>query len=223
MIDHHAMALDMAKDCLAKGATPAVLELCQNVITAQTREIEVMRGWLLIWYGIEYHPMSMLDMHHMQPQGGMMQNGMGMGMMQDGMGMGMMGETTTAPSDPAAMPMDGMPMQGTVTPAAPGAHDQHHPNAGAAPASGAPAPMDMMDPQGMMGMMGWMHHHLTGVEYEIAWLEAMIDHHGDALHMSERIMGVTERPELDALAQGIIDAQTAEIALMEGMITELGG
>ena len=51
----------------------------------------------------------------------------------------------------------------------------------------------------------------------------MIDHHGDALHMSERILGITERPELRALAEGIIEAQTAEIELMEGMIAELGG
>ncbi len=80
-----------------------------------------------------------------------------------------------------------------------------------------------MDPAGMMGMMGWYHHHLTGVDYEIAWLEAMIDHHDDALHMSQRILSVTERPELQALAQGIIDAQTGEIEVMEGLITELGG
>ena len=64
---------------------------------------------------------------------------------------------------------------------------------------------------------------LTGVDYEIAWLEAMIDHHDDALHMSERILKVTERPELQTLAQGILDAQTAEIAQMETMITDLSG
>ncbi|RPI92222.1 MAG: DUF305 domain-containing protein, partial [Chloroflexi bacterium] len=66
MIDHHQMALDMAYDCWSKATTQAVLDACQNVITAQTREIEIMRGWLLVWYGIEYHPMSMLEMHHMQ-------------------------------------------------------------------------------------------------------------------------------------------------------------
>ena len=80
----------------------------------------------------------------------------------------------------------------------------------------------MEDPAGMMGMMGWYHHHLTGVDYEIAWLEAMIDHHDDALHMAERILEVTERPDLQELAQGIIDAQTAEIEFMEGLLSELG-
>ncbi len=93
MIDHHAMALDMAHDCLEKATTPSVRDLCQNVITAQSREIEIMRGWLLVWYGIEYQPMSMMDMHYMA-QGGMMQGGMMQGgMMQDGMMQGgMMGD-----------------------------------------------------------------------------------------------------------------------------------
>jgi uncharacterized protein (DUF305 family) len=226
MIDHHQMALDMANDCLAIATTESLRTLCQNVITDQSREIEIMRGWLLVWYGIEYQPMSMLDMHHMMMQGGMMQSGgmMGGGMMQDSgmMGGGMMqGGNTTPGSDPM---QPGMQM-GTATPAAPVTgteHDQHHPDA-AAPAQGGMMQGSTMpmDPPGMMGMMGWYHHHLTGTDYEIAWLEAMIDHHDDALHMSERILGVTARPELQALAQGIIDKQTAEIDMMEGLITEL--
>lgn len=142
MIDHHQMALDMAHDCLMKASTDSVVQLCQNVITAQSREIEVMRGYLLDWYGIEYQP--------------------------------------------KAMPM----MMGSG------------------------------DPVGMMGMMSGFAS-LTGRDYEIAWLEAMIDHHDDALHMSERILKVTGRSELQTLAQGIIDAQTAEIAQMEDMIADL--
>ncbi|MBI5959387.1 MAG: DUF305 domain-containing protein [Chloroflexi bacterium] len=233
MIDHHQMALDMANDCLTKATTESLVTLCQNVIADQSREIEIMRGWLLVWYGIEYQPMSMLDMHHMTQSGGMMGGGMmqdggmmGGGMMQDGgmMGGGMMqGGDTTQGGDPM---QPGMQM-GTATPVAPatgGEHDQHHPDAAApaqAPASGAMPGGMMMDPPGMMGMMAWYHHHLTGVDYEIAWVEAMIDHHDDALFMSERIIGVTERPELDALAQGIIDKQTSEIEMMEGLLTEL--
>lgn len=78
-----------------------------------------------------------------------------------------------------------------------------------------------MDMPMMMGMMAGLSN-LEGVEYEIAWLEAMIDHHDDALHMSERILKLEGiHAETAEIAQNIITAQTEEIALMEGMITEL--
>jgi len=76
------------------------------------------------------------------------------------------------------------------------------------------------DPPMMMGMMAGLSR-LEGVEYEIAWLESMIDHHDDALHMSERILLRAEHPELLTLAELIISAQTAEIELMEALIIEL--
>lgn len=43
------------------------------------------------------------------------------------------------------------------------------------------------DPAGMMGMMAGLGQ-LEGQAYEIAFLESMIDHHDDAIHMSERIL-----------------------------------
>jgi len=106
MIDHHQMALDMANDCLAKATTESVKSLCQNVITAQSREILTMRGWLLSWYGMDYQPMSMLPAGS-QPgapsSGGMMQGGM-MGMMDgdmaDGWGYGGHDEPNVRHDDP---------------------------------------------------------------------------------------------------------------------------
>lgn len=84
--------------------------------------------------------------------------------------------------------------------------------------SGMPA----TDPAMMMGMMAGFNR-LEGVEYETAWLESMIDHHDDAVHMSERLL---ERDvdnvghvELRDLAQEIIDAQSAEIARYEEMLS----
>lgn len=78
------------------------------------------------------------------------------------------------------------------------------------------------DPAMMMGMMAGFNR-LEGVQYETAWLESMIDHHDDAIHMSERIMErVPEgggHAELRALAQQIITDQTAEIETMEQIIT----
>jgi uncharacterized protein (DUF305 family) len=163
MIDHHQMALDMAHDCLPKAESEELQTLCQNVIDAQSAEIEQMVGWLLDWYNIAYTPMSMMGM---------------MGDMEHG-----------------------------------GGHGGH----GNAPAT---------DPAGMMGMMAGFNR-LEGVDYEIAWLESMIDHHDDALHMSERLLTrVLEgagHAELSTLAQAIIEAQMAEIALMETLISERVG
>ncbi|KAB2864791.1 MAG: DUF305 domain-containing protein [Anaerolineae bacterium] len=197
MIDHHQMALDMAQDCLTKAITESVKTLCQNIIDAQSTEIETMQGWLNTWYGIDYAPMSMADHMSMMSMMEMMQ---GMSM-EDMMGM-----------------MEGMDMSGNMM-------DMMMQMMGM---MGGDMPgMEGMDGMGQMGdmpmMMGMMAglNQLEGVEYEIAWLEAMIDHHDDAVHMSERILEIAEHEELRTLAQSIIDAQTSEIEAMEGLITEL--
>mgnify|MGYP000041121971 CR=1 FL=1 len=82
MIDHHQMALDMANDCLTKASTESVTTLCQNIIDAQSAEIEQMREGLLEWYNIDYSPMSMNDMMGMgmEQMRGMMSMMMGMDM-----------------------------------------------------------------------------------------------------------------------------------------------
>ena len=76
------------------------------------------------------------------------------------------------------------------------------------------------DPPMTMGMMAGLNR-LTGVEYGIAWLESMIDHHDDAIHMSERILPRVVHPELGELAGRIIEDQSAEIEQMEQLIAEL--
>lgn len=81
------------------------------------------------------------------------------------------------------------------------------------------------DPPMMMGMMAGLNR-LQGAEYDKAFIEAMIDHHDDAVHMSERILQRdpegTGHQELRDMAQKIIDDQTAEIQEMENMLTQLG-
>lgn len=77
----------------------------------------------------------------------------------------------------------------------------------------------MTDMPMMMGMMAGLDR-VEGAEYEAAWLEAMVDHHDDAVHMSERILERAEHADLRALAQQIIDDQTAEIERMESMLAE---
>ena len=80
------------------------------------------------------------------------------------------------------------------------------------------------NPPMMMGMMAGLDQ-LEGVDYEIAFLESMIDHHDDAIHMSERLLERAPEgeghTELREIAQQIIQDQTGEIATMEQMITEL--
>jgi uncharacterized protein (DUF305 family) len=92
----------------------------------------------------------------------------------------------------------------------------------------APMPMDtnsmpgmsMPDPQMMMGMMAGLNQ-LEGRAYEIAWIESMIDHHDDALHMAERILRQVVHDDLRTLANNIIKDQAAEIHMMEGLLDTL--
>ena len=56
MIDHHAMAVAMAMICTNKAVHPELEQLCENVITAQSAEIEQMQTWLRDWYGVEHEP-----------------------------------------------------------------------------------------------------------------------------------------------------------------------
>ena len=210
MIDHHQMALDMVSDCLAKASTEGVVTLCQNIIDAQSAEIVTMQGWLLEWYNVDYSPMSMNDMagagmsHETQAQMEQMQ-----GLMDMMMGMDMSADMHSQMEQMGGM-MD-MMMGGAGEMDHGGMHTEEMPAA---------------DPAMMMGMMAGLNR-LEGVGYEIAWLESMIDHHDDAIHMSERILERapegTGHSELRGMAQQIIDDQTAEIEAMETLINELQG
>jgi uncharacterized protein (DUF305 family) len=88
------------------------------------------------------------------------------------------------------------------------------------------AGMPVTDPAMMMGMFAGLNR-LEGVAYDTAWTEAMIDHHDDAIHMSERLLTRdpegTGHAELRELAQKIITDQTAEIEAMEMILTDLAG
>jgi uncharacterized protein (DUF305 family) len=73
----------------------------------------------------------------------------------------------------------------------------------------------------MMGMAAGLSK-LEGTEYEIAWVEAMIDHHSMAIGMSNQLLPHVQHPELKQLAQRIITDQTAEIQEMESLLTQFG-
>lgn len=78
-------------------------------------------------------------------------------------------------------------------------------------------PMDMPMSGMMVVLMG-----LEGQSYEVVFMETMIKHHDQAIHMSERLLerAADEHAELLEFAQRVIDAQSAEIAEMETLIAE---
>jgi uncharacterized protein (DUF305 family) len=50
MIPHHEMAVMMASMLQATTERSEMKTLADNIITSQSREIEIMRGWLDAWY-----------------------------------------------------------------------------------------------------------------------------------------------------------------------------
>jgi uncharacterized protein (DUF305 family) len=51
MIPHHEGAIAMAKDALKKTARPELKKLAQDIITAQEKEIAMLKEWRKKWYG----------------------------------------------------------------------------------------------------------------------------------------------------------------------------
>ena len=59
MIDHHAMAVHMARACSTRADHPELKQLCEQIKTAQQEEIAQMQSWLHSWYWITHHPHMM--------------------------------------------------------------------------------------------------------------------------------------------------------------------
>lgn len=67
MIDHHFMAVQMARLCEQKAAHPQLEELCEGIQGSQAQQIQQMQTWLRQWYGVTYRPrMKPGDMKRMQ-------------------------------------------------------------------------------------------------------------------------------------------------------------
>ena len=60
-----------------------------------------------------------------------------------------------------------------------------------------------------------------GAEASRLFLEQMIEHHEGAIEMAEAQVADGEDPEMVALAESIIESQTAEIAEMEGLLEQV--
>ena len=51
MIVHHEGAVEMAQALLRNTTRSELQKLGNDIISAQTGEIQMMRGWLTLWYG----------------------------------------------------------------------------------------------------------------------------------------------------------------------------
>ncbi len=58
MIPHHQEAITSSEYMLTRNPSPELKAFLEEVISAQTREVETMKGWLKAWYGMENLPES---------------------------------------------------------------------------------------------------------------------------------------------------------------------
>jgi uncharacterized protein (DUF305 family) len=50
MIVHHIGAIEMAEDLLEQTDRPELVKMGNDIITVQTEEVEMMKGWLNDWF-----------------------------------------------------------------------------------------------------------------------------------------------------------------------------
>ncbi len=84
-------------------------------------------------------------------------------------------------------------------------------------------PMDDMDHGSMMkGMLSpddmIRLGQLTGPEFDVAWIEAMINHHEGAIAMAEEVLKNGENLEIRTLAESIIATQQVEIDVLRKLL-----
>jgi uncharacterized protein (DUF305 family) len=53
MIPHHLGAIDMARMVLATSKRPELIKMANDIITAQQKEIDMMREWERTWFGVK--------------------------------------------------------------------------------------------------------------------------------------------------------------------------
>ena len=85
-----------------------------------------------------------------------------------------------------------------------------------------PTQMSGMDSMDMTGMMSDTQmadlKAASGAEFDMMFLEMMIEHHNGAIEMANTEISDGKNPEAIALAKAIVKAQTAEIETMQGLV-----
>lgn len=56
MIDHHAMAVEMAMMCVGDAKHEQLRDMCDDIMESQSAQIEDMQTWLRDWYDVSYEP-----------------------------------------------------------------------------------------------------------------------------------------------------------------------
>ena len=135
MIDHHVMAVETAELCVARAVHEELRQLCEEIIAAQSAEIEQMQRWLRQWYGISYQPQM--------------------------------------------------------------------------------KPGDQREVERLAS--------LSGAEFEIAFMEMMIEHHQAAIREAEECLRRAYHAQLRRLCENIIETQSAEIEQMQRWLCEWYG
>lgn len=70
MVNHHQMAVHMARMCVENAEHPELSAMCEQIIAAQTAEISTLTGWLQTWYEASVETkMSGKDRHEMEKLG----------------------------------------------------------------------------------------------------------------------------------------------------------
>lgn len=101
---------------------------------------------------------------------------------------------------------------------------QWYPNASRSATMG-PGMMGGMMGSGMMGgaMGGMMRRMHPSADLDQMFMQMMIPHHEDAISMANTALQQAQRPEIEALAQAIVAAQTAEIQEMRDYLRDWYG
>lgn len=90
-----------------------------------------------------------------------------------------------------------------------------------APANGDMGGMDMggLSASGMMSMddMDKLSK-ATGEDFDRMWLQMMIAHHQGAITMAQQVLDTTSNPDVQKLAQAVVDGQTTEIDTMQKLL-----
>jgi uncharacterized protein (DUF305 family) len=102
-----------------------------------------------------------------------------------------------------------------------GVGDQMQGMDASAPANGDMGGMDMggMSASGMMTQQELDRlSKATGTDFDRMWLQMMIAHHQGAVTMAQQVLDTTTNPDVQKLAQAVVDGQTTEIDTMQQLL-----